>query len=227
MTEAALQKLQTFVNDRLADEDSLRVLEAGCGSATYLKFTPACYFVGIDISNEQLRRNSMLDEKILGDVQSYSFPANLFDLVVCWNVLEHVKRPDLAIKNFAIALKPDGLLILSLPNVYSVKGLLTRLTPHWFHVFMYRYAYGVQDAGKNDQVPFKSYMRRAIAKDRLIQIAAEHQMDVVYYFMYSDDYLGAQLLFLKRLYKISDRIARRLTLGRLGESEFHIVFRKR
>jgi len=228
MTEAALQQLQSFLNEKLANQECLLMLEAGCGSATYLKLKPKTHFVGIDISEEQLERNQFVDEKILGDIQYYRFPADLFDAIICWNVLEHVPKPDLALQNFAIALKPGGLLILSLPNLYSVKGMTTRLTPHWMHVLMYRYGYRIKDAGKDGRAPFKTYLRRSISPNGILKFAQNNRMDLVYKSFYNiSDYLGTHNRILGKVYKLIDRFARAISAGWLGDSEFYMVLSKK
>lgn len=40
------------------------------------------------------------------------------------------------------ALRPGGWLLLIFPNRWSLKGLLTRLTPLWFHRLGYRMLFG-------------------------------------------------------------------------------------
>ena len=93
-------KLQFFIDDWLRDRNSTKVLEAGCGSVTHIDFKHHAYIVGIDNSQKQLERNSYLHEKILGDIQYYDFQASTFDIVVCWDVLEHLEKPELALQNF-------------------------------------------------------------------------------------------------------------------------------
>ena len=65
---------------------NIKLLEAGCGARSDVWFTAPVCAVGLDISKEQLERNSALQEKILGDVQSHSLPKEEFDVVVCWMV---------------------------------------------------------------------------------------------------------------------------------------------
>src|SRR5271156_2761637 len=162
-----MQNLQAFLDQELFCRPSVRVLEAGCGSASNLKFGRQVRLVGIDISEKQLARNTVLHEKIAGDIQRYEFPPDSFDAIICWDVLEHLSQPELALQQFARAIKPGGLVILKLPNVLSVKGLLTKFLPHTFHVLVYRYIYGDQNAGENDTVPFKAYLRFCISAESI------------------------------------------------------------
>ena len=139
MNKENLPELQAFLDKEMARMESVRVLEAGCGSASNVRFGARARLVGIDISRMQLERNTILQEKIIGDIQQYDFPPASFDLIVCWDVLEHLPQPELALRRFARAVKTNGLVILKLPNVLSVKGLVTKLLPHTFHVLAYRY----------------------------------------------------------------------------------------
>jgi SAM-dependent methyltransferase len=97
---------------------------------------------GLDIDGPALAENPRVDERIVGSVETYPLPAEEFDVVVCWDVLEHLSQPDLALANLAQTLKPGGTMILGFPNPLSVKGLLTKLTPYSFHRWVYRQLLG-------------------------------------------------------------------------------------
>ena len=129
--------------------------------------------VGIDLSRVQLDRNESLDEKIVGDIETYPLEAHSFDMIVCWNVLEHVPSPAAAIANLAQALRSGGLLVLACPNPRSLKGLVTRITPHSFHVWSYRHLRGSKRAGTKDYGPFPTVMHPDIAPAALSRLADE------------------------------------------------------
>ena len=44
-------------------------------------------------------------------------------------------------------LRPGGRAVLALPNILSLKGLVTRFTPWWFHVWVYRRVLGDASVG--------------------------------------------------------------------------------
>lgn len=161
------------VNDLLRDGCNLTLLEAGCGSASYFSFAGVARTVGIDISPQQLERNAVLQEKILGDLQTYPLPADEFDIVVCWDVIEHLSRPREALLNMFKTLKPEGVLVLGFPNLLSFKGFVTKLTPHWFHECFYRRM-------KYEFRPFPTYLRLAVLPSRVIQYALTNGLEVVF-----------------------------------------------
>jgi SAM-dependent methyltransferase len=179
----ARRKLQSLVDEFAGQSGHLRVLDAGCGSRGYVEFSDA-HIVGMDISPEQLARNTSVDEKILGDVQTHALPESDFDIVVCWNVLEHLPHPDRALRNLARSLKPDGLLILRLPNVLSLKGLLTKFTPHVFHVWVYRSLLDEPDAGRPGHAPFPTFLRYSISPNSIKRGGRRNGLSIVHASMF-------------------------------------------
>ncbi|MGP1397039.1 MAG: class I SAM-dependent methyltransferase [Inquilinaceae bacterium] len=177
-------ELQRVVHRLLGRTGDLRVLEAGCGSSSHIILPADAHMVGIDISPEQLEKNARLDEKILGDVQAHPFDRDSFDLIVCWDVLEHLPKPKDALRSFVKGVKPNGLIVLALPNVHSVKGLVTKFTPHWFHVWFYRRIFGSRTAGKPGFAPFPTFLRLAVSPPALHRFARENGLIVEFASVY-------------------------------------------
>lgn len=162
VAEADAQKI---VDEFVRQTRAPRVLEAGCGSTTYLKLPGDSYLVGIDISAAQLERDTRLQKKIEGDLQLYDFGSEQFDIILCWNVLEHLSDPASAVENMARALAPNGLLIIAVPNLWSIKGLMTRFTPFFVHLWFYRLMGDRRPASEMDQFP--TFLRRAMTPGQL------------------------------------------------------------
>jgi SAM-dependent methyltransferase len=167
LEEATSQKANALLNGK----SLISVLEAGCGSASHIGFDAAVHAVGIDISREQLDRNRTIQESILGDIQTYPLPKNAFDVVVCWTVLEHLSRPNDALLNMFEAVQPSGLVILGFPNLASIKGLVTKFTPFWFHQLFYRLM-------KYKSSPFPTYFRADIMPHRIRRFAEKNGFSV-------------------------------------------------
>lgn len=225
--EEAIAGLQGIVDGLLRGKTPLRVLEAGCGSAGHLRLPAPRHVVGIDISAKQLERNASLDVKIQADLQSYDLPKDAFDLVVCWEVLEHLPHPERAVDKLVAATAPGGIVVLALPNVYSVKGLVTKFTPHWFHVAFYRHVYGVKDAGRDDRAPFETFLRLSISAPAIRRAAAKHGLRVVHFAGHD---VAAYVRRTNRpaslVYDVTRGLARVLSLGALGDSDFIIVLQR-
>ncbi|NET58564.1 MAG: class I SAM-dependent methyltransferase [Symploca sp. SIO2E6] len=185
-TKPEIVRLQEVVNKLLTTSRKLKVLEAGCGSATEIKLPNDSYFVGVDISAKQLDRNTVAQEKILGDIQTYPLPKNDFDVILCFYLLEHLPQPQLALQNFLQAIKEDGIIVLALPNVLSIWGLITKFTPHWFHVWVYRNIFGEKRAGTDDFGPFQTFSRFSTSPKDIQQFALSHGLSIEYVDLYEN-----------------------------------------
>lgn len=222
--------LQKFLD--AAKNQNLSILEAGCGSITKLKFSDKHFITGIDISQQQLERNNNVNEKIQGDIQYYEFPGEKFDLIVCWHVLEHVQYPRKAINNFISCLKKDGRIVIVSPNPWSLKGLITKFTPHFFHVFVYRYFYGLKDAGKKDTAPFKTFMRFSIVPENISSYAESRNIRTE--IIGTDDAINSWIgIKFKEKSKILYssiilvmKLLNTISFGKINDSEFMIILKK-
>jgi len=178
-----VQDLQSFLTQKSFTIEP-NVLDAGCGSRRFLKFPQETIFTGIDISQRQLEKYDDLNIKILGDISTYPLENNKYDLIISWDVLEHLAAPIKALNNLIGSLKWKGYLILAMPNVFSLKGIVTKYTPHWFHVFVYRKIYGQKNAGLNDTAPFKTYLKNSISKSSIKKITMRNNLDLVFFRQY-------------------------------------------
>ncbi len=165
---------QHIAEEFLASIENPRVLDAGCGDRCSVTMPPHVFIVGLDNSPEALERNDRVHQKILGDIQTYPLEASQYDLIVCVDVLEHLPHPQQALQNMWQALKPGGLMILRAPNLYSLKGLITKFTPHWVHVAFRRYVLGNKNAGKPGYPPFKTYLRTSMTPGAVARWTSQH-----------------------------------------------------
>ena len=106
--------------------DEKKVLDVGCGAGT-LSFYMASkgnYVKGIDISSGVIKA-CKLTAKVLGLEENTNFQTEdfskkkideRFDLVICSEVLEHIKNDKLAVKKLFNFLKSEGILLLSVPS---------------------------------------------------------------------------------------------------------------
>jgi len=227
----AIDGVQLVVDRFLERDTPRRVLEAGCGSCGHLTLRPDDYLVGIDISAKQLARNPMLHEKICGDLETHALPEESFDLVVCWYVLEHLRRPGMALDRMVRSLRPDGLLVLAQPSLLSVKGLITRCTPHWFHIWVYRHLFGRRNAGQDDQPPFQTYLRWAIRPAGLRSFGKARGLELIHE-LHFEDYTQRKLRSDKPLYRGLyaglNAVLRALSAGRYDvyRTDYVVVMRK-
>jgi SAM-dependent methyltransferase len=160
----------------------LAIYEAGGGSTSYLPLgvTRRAHTTVVDIDETQILNNDYADEKILGDIQTHRFGPNSFDLVICYNVIEHLPDVEAALTGFCESLKSNGLLLIGAPNPRSLSGFVTKYTPHWFHIWFYRHVRGHANAGKPGEPPFPTFFHPLVTLSKLDAFAKAHGLEVIY-----------------------------------------------
>jgi SAM-dependent methyltransferase len=100
------------------------VLDAGCGAgygAAMLAAAGAVRVTGVDVAPEAIdaaRAGAAAAnlEFVLGGLHELPFTDDAFDVVTCFEVIEHVERPDEALAELRRVLRPGGVLAISSPN---------------------------------------------------------------------------------------------------------------
>jgi SAM-dependent methyltransferase len=175
---------EALIARRLAGTPAPRVLEAGCGARSHLAYPPAARVAGVDILRSQLARREGTRALAQGDVTALPVASASQDLVVCWDVLEHLPAPERALAEIGRVLKPGGVAVLALPNITSFKGLITRFTPWWFHVWVYRRVLGDRSAGTDASDQFPTAFRFSLRPARLPVLAHDGHLDVDHLWLY-------------------------------------------
>lgn len=167
---------------RRLPQGQLAIYEAGGGSCSVLppEMPARSRVTVVDIDQDQIRNNTYADDAILGDVQTYRFERETFDLVICYNVIEHLPHVDAALLNFRDALKPGGLILIGAPNPRSLSGVVTKYSPHWFHVWFYRNIRGIKNAGLPGEPPFPTCFHPLVTLPRLQAFAAANGLEMIY-----------------------------------------------
>lgn len=160
----------------------LAIYEAGGGSTSFLplEVLHRAHVTVVDIDEDQIRNNDYAQETILGDVQSHRFEPGSFDLVICYNVIEHLPDVEAALLRFCESLKQGGLILIGAPNPKSLSGVVTKYSPHWFHVWFYRHVRGDKKAGLPGQAPFPTFFHPLVTLPNLEAFAEAHGLQMIY-----------------------------------------------
>ena len=173
--------LQAEVDRLLSGKNSLKILEAGCGTECHLKFQAQdIHITGIDTSRAQLEKNKDVHEKIEDSVETCQLSNCAYDVIVCWYVLEHISQPIKTMLNLMRACKPGGIIVIIAPNVWSLKGLIAKLTPFWFHKMLFRMLYRIRNTQEKGIGPFRSYMRACASFSAMRRLAEQNSFSIEY-----------------------------------------------
>lgn len=102
------------------------VLDLGCGKPSFLKMLEAksnCQTYGVDFSSngwEAEKEQYQNLELIEGDLETVKALNQKFDLITMWHYLEHDYEPTATIQTLKKLLKPNGKLIIEVPNLNSL-----------------------------------------------------------------------------------------------------------
>ncbi|MBV8453238.1 MAG: methyltransferase domain-containing protein [Deltaproteobacteria bacterium] len=112
-----------------------RALEIGFGAGVYLRALANYYneVVGTDLNQSQLEHARARTADIanlhvlIDDITDSQLPVHSFDLVLCSEVLEHIRDTGRAIAGIRRVVAPSGLLVISTPQRHSVMELACKL----------------------------------------------------------------------------------------------------
>jgi SAM-dependent methyltransferase len=220
--------LQARLDMLLADSPSARILNAGCGNGgRYVPVFENPVVVGIDV---EPGTSDDVDERLVGDVETYDFGDREFDAVYCWDVLEHVPDPNRALRNLVSTLRPGGVLIVALPHAGSVKGVITRLTPHGFHAWLWRRVLNPKEVSAGP-TPFPTVLSHDVKPEAVRSFARANELTVEFYAEYESWTQKKMRMLLRvrgRLFRALGALVRALSLGRVTATatDLVIVLRK-
>ncbi len=107
-------------------QPGLSILDVGCG-AGYIGAAfkeKGCYAVGIEADEKRASQAAkILDKVIVSDIEdipSLPFPKHSFDIIICADVLEHLKRPDKMLVSLKSYVKEKGIVLISVPNIARI-----------------------------------------------------------------------------------------------------------
>lgn len=96
-----------------------KVLDAGAGETPYKKYFANYSYTAIDTKWGDTNWN-YINLDVVGDLKKLPFSKDIFDGILCTQVLEHVNEPTDVINEFYRVLKPGGVLYLSAPQGWGV-----------------------------------------------------------------------------------------------------------
>ena len=125
-----ISKMEKYCNKDLKE---CRILEIGVGfnpesikkvsSFGHVTCTDvASYYSSEEERNivESIRKHNI--EFQWDDITKTALPENSFDIICCWDVLEHIQSPNLFFKNISVLLKEGGILYVQYNPFFGING---------------------------------------------------------------------------------------------------------
>jgi SAM-dependent methyltransferase len=131
---------------RFLETTTARVLDAGCGSGYgAAQFGAGASVVGIDVALEAVihaRENFGRSDVsfVQASCEAIPFEDGSFDLVVAFEVIEHLERWQDLLREAKRVLKPAGVLLVSTPNKTYYAKSRAAAGPNPYHVHEFEYA---------------------------------------------------------------------------------------
>ena len=130
----------------------LDVLDVGCGYATTSQHLAGNRVTGIESSAEAVEvARTRIARVVQRDLQDVDPGLGTFDVIIFADVLEHLAWPVGVLKKYLALLKPNGSVIVSLPNV----GLWSVRLQHLLGSFEY------EETGVLDRTHLRFFTRRS------------------------------------------------------------------
>lgn len=212
----------------------LAVYEAGGGSTSYmpLSLLSRSDVTVVDIDPYQVEQCDYATDKRVGDIQTLRFAPDSFDLIVCFNVVEHLNDVASALQGFAQAVKPGGLVFIGAPYPHSLSGVVTRFTPHWFHVWFYRRILHYADAGKPGHPPFPTIFDPLVSIEKLKGFMSKLGFETVFGNLYESERYPSLRRKRPAVGRVLDLAAVSINAALLNScdvrrGDYHAIFQKR
>jgi SAM-dependent methyltransferase len=118
-----------------------RVLDVGCGRGLFLRMLEqrGHRVRGTELSAATAANADPAIPVDVGELRPGRYEPRSFDLICMWHVLEHMRRPDLALQAASEALVPGGALLIAVPNFDSLQARLGGEL--WFHLDLPRHIF--------------------------------------------------------------------------------------
>ncbi|MDH5324354.1 MAG: class I SAM-dependent methyltransferase [Gammaproteobacteria bacterium] len=118
-----------------------KVLDIGCGRASLLSALAqlGCDCTGLEREDFPEHKDKDNVKILYGDISHKELVADSFDAIVIWHVLEHLGSPHETVRMARRLLKPNGLLLIGVPNFGGFQARLFK--QHWWHLDLPRHLY--------------------------------------------------------------------------------------
>jgi len=163
-----------------------KLLDLGCSSGGFIGFLKggSWKLYGIEMSAEcATRAEARTGAHIfVGDIADAPFPAESFDVITCFDVLEHIYEPRKVMSKVMEWLKPGGIFYVSVPNIDSAAARV--FGTYWHGLELPRHLFHYSPASL-------SYLAKSVGLQRVSLITGRYALVGVSIRYFCDDLFRA------------------------------------
>jgi len=108
-----IKKLQRNALKRYDGYLKGRLLDLGCGTGPYRKYSGCDHYIGLD-------ECPAFNPDVIGSLPGLPFKGASFDSIICNEVLEHLKEPQEALKEMLRVIRRGGAVYVTVPMTWSL-----------------------------------------------------------------------------------------------------------
>lgn len=113
-----------------------RALDVGCGDGSFLEGLAQrgweVFGTELSASIAATAKQRLGDRVLVKETETTAYPEASFDLITFWHVLEHVDNPRKALAEARRLIKPNGTVLIAVPNIRSLQAHLFK--QEWLHL---------------------------------------------------------------------------------------------
>lgn len=133
-----LKRAQKIIDEIKIYKKSGSLLDIGCGFGLLLKVAKDKGFEVLGVEKEK-RAVEIATKKwklsvVKGEFPEVDIKSAFFDVVICFDILEHVRNPKQFLSSIDHILRKNGLLVIQSPNIESIMAKITRDRWNWLLV---------------------------------------------------------------------------------------------
>jgi SAM-dependent methyltransferase len=141
--ETSPRRWQNHTDELMEYKQSGVLLDMGCSSGAFLKSLKGDQWelYGIEMSAEGARTAEARSgaKVFVGDILEAPFPRESFDVITCFDVLEHLHEPRRVMAKVTEWLKPGGIFCVQVPNIDSAAARV--FGTYWYGLEMPRHLF--------------------------------------------------------------------------------------
>lgn len=186
----ALKHKVSFINSISSSNKNL--LDIGCGTGDFLRAAQKHQWHVTGIEPNQSARNianQKTKQRVFDTDQLLKLDTHTFDVITLWHVFEHLSNPESQIKQLKRLLKPNGILLIAVPNYKS------------FDAIHYKRFWAAFDVPRHLYHFCRSSVDKLVSKqDMTITRVKPLIFDAFYISLLSEKYKHATLYFLRAFF---------------------------